>query len=1615
MAKKKPIVSKEGQWKYPGRDTIIPTNNGRITMKPDPKTGKPLTQPIYGIDETGFGQMMFPGIDYQFPGNTIYETPMAKFQNGGAMKRVKIHSLPKAQYGRGSGGPGGPGGPASFQDSLDVANSAQQVIDWYNSQGYYGGSKVGDKEPARSRNGVRMIGMDKIKKAADKSTTPTTLHVGGRQTIIGSDDLGQSGLAIDLPKFDVEIPSLSLGEAGAMALAGGLNLIGGVQNLTNESLAEWENAYRFRQYADDHKKILNTDAPKALYDIRIDPRSTFSLQGTAPGYFSGNADIVDMPIYEKFYTAPWSILSPEDKRKRLEYGILDGTPFKDWNDPRLIQNYPDIAMAHGGRRAEGYDKQTISNAAKSGYAATQEGAALYEKNKWGKNPMVYDAQTIANAAKSGYPATQSGAAEYDQNKWAKKPKTRSNSTSGNGVYEAINIVKKEPNANTDIGYYMRTELGLDKKQSSYSERKKLAEKYGIKDYSGTGKQNIELLNKIKSESNPRETVINLLSGKTTDVISNTGTSSGATTSTSNSKEQVGQEDNKSNTGKKSEQTVQSGARENYSLHETGNGGGAAYLYRTVYDENGEVVHGKSGNMGVVLTEDYLTPDQQKEFDSIAGGTARVDFNPNARMWHDLRQPLDIIEEQRGTRKKALEMQKRNVDEVNAEKAAYEQYQQQQRDQEKARQKKIQEEIEAEKKAGGYAYGGAVDPERPWKDKYKSQDGNYLYKSVGTNGMQDYANSSVRRTLKGFITGAPKPTKASDTKYIPVKFQDGGNSPITTKTGEPFFDWDKYRKLTNFQKDQLPLEEQDAYFRNYKLNEKSFDYLFDHLDDPDSSAFAMDKIPSMSQVDAELGPSPDIQYSYDGEVPYLGRYNPYGLYPGLGFTGDLPEARIPSGVRHSQNYIDWNSYDPELRYDYFQNRDKVNDFYRDWYTKRAALPQFTEVANRRLAGLPNVDFQPYGSQEEYDKDHPGSGGVYVHSPAVNVLPVRNSIYIPPNGFKNPSVMAHEESHYLDFNHPQNPAGMLSPAYNEQDAVLDSIIPQEYKQPSPEGNDAVYKSSSVYLPFANTEDMEPTNTLGSLFGQRKKLTDYYYNPSEIRARLNEWRMQHNIDPVKDYTNEEIQRIIDADVKNNEGTSFDLYKLIRGRGDLLKKIHDSQVSTGNKKDPYAIPMGKKGGELPKAQYGPPDWRNILDYKNAAPPVKQNLVGDVRKVARPTAVAESTNRNVTHQIPTNTKELKAEADAQAAYDALPEAMKRRDTLTADTRSDAEKFARQAWTAISYPMATISAVNRGHDIPMGSLGMYSPYEGYDVGGPMNFLVDAVAGTPGFIVNAASRQGEQLVDDPLKYAYTMSPLGMLDPETQGQALSNTLDLSAVIPAARMTVGPLVKNTNNFLNAQPFLKDIWKNNPWRFQKNPEAYYHRTPNPANIINTEKGVLQGFGQSPEGMAYNELAIPGKGPGFVTDKGVQTGLNLRKAAHSENYFSKGVPLDWGRYNPGGSGYAGPYIAEVTGVPFVAKANGKFTKILDPVTGKWTRGVYPPSFEGGYAVPKGPVPLGNTKFYKEDWLWGYKQIGTPKSLPNKHLPLIGSGLNNFTEQKKQGGEVKRVKINALPNNWKSQ
>jgi hypothetical protein len=63
------VYSNLGQWKYPGQVTKIPSN--QITMQG-------VNYPVQGIDDTGYSQMMYPGMDYTFPGESVTEYPMAQ-------------------------------------------------------------------------------------------------------------------------------------------------------------------------------------------------------------------------------------------------------------------------------------------------------------------------------------------------------------------------------------------------------------------------------------------------------------------------------------------------------------------------------------------------------------------------------------------------------------------------------------------------------------------------------------------------------------------------------------------------------------------------------------------------------------------------------------------------------------------------------------------------------------------------------------------------------------------------------------------------------------------------------------------------------------------------------------------------------------------------------------------------------------------------------------------------------------------------------------------------------------------------------------------------------------------------------------------------------------------------------------------------------------------------------------------------------------------------------------------------------------------------------------------------------------------------------------------------
>ena len=67
MKKTNAVEDAMGQWKHPGRCTMIPSNN--ITMQR-------VAYPVLGIDDTGHSIVMKPEQQYTYPGKRVFEIPM---------------------------------------------------------------------------------------------------------------------------------------------------------------------------------------------------------------------------------------------------------------------------------------------------------------------------------------------------------------------------------------------------------------------------------------------------------------------------------------------------------------------------------------------------------------------------------------------------------------------------------------------------------------------------------------------------------------------------------------------------------------------------------------------------------------------------------------------------------------------------------------------------------------------------------------------------------------------------------------------------------------------------------------------------------------------------------------------------------------------------------------------------------------------------------------------------------------------------------------------------------------------------------------------------------------------------------------------------------------------------------------------------------------------------------------------------------------------------------------------------------------------------------------------------------------------------------------------------
>jgi hypothetical protein len=271
-----------------------------------------------------------------------------------------------------------------------------------------------------------------------------------------------------------------------------------------------------------------------------------------------------------------------------------------------------------------------------------------------------------------------------------------------------------------------------------------------------------------------------------------------------------------------------------------------------------------------------------------------------------------------------------------------------------------------------------------------------------------------------------------------------------------------------------------------------------------------------------------------------------------------------------------------------------DWEKSWYSKRAQLPQFKDIATQRLNHINDIQGIPW-RDEKFKQRHPHAAAVY--DPRYNTVnfPESQLNFYKRNPEYKQTTVTHERSHWYDWNYPQSmPNEGTDYNYNDLGQILGTIIPKEYSSASSSGTDSYLTLADIKKPF------KTQGSIGTASGAA-----YYYTPTEIRARLNEWRRLHNIDPLKNYTNEEIQKIIDKDIRLNndpniigaDNANLDLYKLLRGRGDLLKQLNDRFVSNDTQNQDE-LPKAQTLGEYGKPYTQPIDFFN-LDFTNIAPPV--------------------------------------------------------------------------------------------------------------------------------------------------------------------------------------------------------------------------------------------------------------------------------------------------------------------------------------------------------------------------------------------------------------------------------
>jgi hypothetical protein len=276
----------------------------------------------------------------------------------------------------------------------------------------------------------------------------------------------------------------------------------------------------------------------------------------------------------------------------------------------------------------------------------------------------------------------------------------------------------------------------------------------------------------------------------------------------------------------------------------------------------------------------------------------------------------------------------------------------------------------------------------------------------------------------------------------------------------------------------------------------------------------------------------------------------------------------------------------------QSINTVNDWYKNWYAGRMENPKFTNVATERyLAALNRSTPFILEADPEFSENHNALLAV-TYKPKVldpaneskkNQIFINNAIepdagfndyynekFIDPEYSGNYFIREgiHEKSHW-DENNFRQPG--TDPYWVDKDVVLKDILPKSKYN----------KNATMYNENRTDENPHFFNT-DFKGGLDEDSIDYLSLPTEIRARLNVWRQLNNIDPTKNYSVEELQKIMDQNIEDgyerNEGdyrNIIELYHILQGDPEVLKTLNDEFVQNDNSAGDQ-LNMAKKGGSL-------------------------------------------------------------------------------------------------------------------------------------------------------------------------------------------------------------------------------------------------------------------------------------------------------------------------------------------------------------------------------------------------------------------------------------------------------